>query len=664
MSAPPAERTRTQSDWLLAQAHRLGIHLRKLAPDAHFLGVAGAEETDLTELYGEGLALLEELARDGVDWPLARLHRECGLVGFDLDLLFFALLPDLDDRFGELFHNLRGGSDNRWPSLGMALRSLFPVEADRWFARAEATRTPLWELGALRTRDPVLPALDQPLVPSRCLSSAIDGQLPSTLDSGFHTFDVSDDPHALEALAFRDPIVDLAGETAQSIVQANVRFFHLDGGDQAPSRLVCTALAKMLEHRLVRIVGVDSRVEEVLRDAALLGVLHRAVVCVEVGPEVKHVRIPASVNRATAVLLYTAEGCELEVPPTVRLLRIRAPRPRPVEQAAVWSELLRRVGGTAAVDVVANQTRLTVGDIIRCVEVASTNAAVSGRPGPNDEDVRAAMRQIVPEPSCRLAHVTRPAVRWSELVLDRRPKGQLEDLVRRVQHRVTVQGRWASGLGSGRGEGLVTLLHGESGVGKTLAAEAIASQLGLPLMSVDLSRVVSKYIGETEKHLSSLFDAAEGFRGLLFFDEADAIFGKRTGVKDSHDRYANIETNYLLHRLEQFEGIAVLTTNLLQNLDEGFTRRIQFIVRFPRPNAGQQRRIWKDHLPAGQLHPSVDLADLTRAYDLVGGEIRNAALTAAFAAAASELRCITAELLIDAARQELIKKGRPAPKPT
>jgi SpoVK/Ycf46/Vps4 family AAA+-type ATPase len=207
---------------------------------------------------------------------------------------------------------------------------------------------------------------------------------------------------------------------------------------------------------------------------------------------------------------------------------------------------------------------------------------------------------------------------------------------------------------------VIGLFHGPSGTGKTLAAEAIATRLRMPLLAVDLSLVVSKYIGETEKNLARVFNAAEGFAALLFFDEADALFGKRTGVQDAHDRYANIEVNYLLQRLEAFEGLALLSTNLLQGMDEAFLRRFDQLVAFRRPGTAERRLIWQGHLPRDQLDADVNVPELAHLFEMSGGEIRNAALSAAYAAAAAG-EPINRAHLWQAIRREYTKSGSPMP---
>jgi SpoVK/Ycf46/Vps4 family AAA+-type ATPase len=208
-----------------------------------------------------------------------------------------------------------------------------------------------------------------------------------------------------------------------------------------------------------------------------------------------------------------------------------------------------------------------------------------------------------------------------------------------------------------RGLGISALFAGESGTGKTMAAEVLANRLGLNLYRIDLSAVVSKYIGETEKNLRQLFDAAEGGGAILFFDEADALFGKRSEVKDSHDRYANIEVNYLLQRMEAYEGLAILATNLRSALDRAFLRRLRFIVTFPVPGVAERTEIWRRVFPAETPLDGIDHDRLGR-LALTGGGIHNVALNAAFAAAGQEIP-ITMPLVLDAARAEFRKMDKP-----
>ena len=253
--------------------------------------------------------------------------------------------------------------------------------------------------------------------------------------------------------------------------------------------------------------------------------------------------------------------------------------------------------------------------------------------------------------------------RWRDLVLPREERHLLYTIARHATRRRVVYDDWGFGAPSQRGLGTAVLFAGESGTGKTLAAEVIAAHLQLNLYRIDLSAVVSKYIGETEKNLRQLFDAAEQGGSILFFDEADALFGKRSEVKDSHDRYANIEINYLLQRMETYKGLAILATNFKSAIDSAFLRRLRFIVNFPFPGPGQRRLIWKRAFPAGaplerdDREDRVDFDRLAR-LNLTGGSIHNVAVNAAFAAATRRRR-ITMPDVVDAVRVELRKLDRP-----
>ncbi len=231
----------------------------------------------------------------------------------------------------------------------------------------------------------------------------------------------------------------------------------------------------------------------------------------------------------------------------------------------------------------------------------------------------------------------------------------LRHLCNRVRYRSRVREEWD--LGHGTLPGVVALFAGEPGTGKSLAAEVVAHDLGLALFKVDLAQTVSKYIGETEKNLGRLFDAADRLGVALVFDEADALFGKRSAVKDSHDRYANLETSYLLQRLERYRGLAILTTNLRANLDEAFTRRIAVSVDFPLPAREDRLRLWEGALAQAPRDPALNLRLVAERAELAGGSILSAALAAAHFAA-EEGGAIDADRLLRALKWETQKNGR------
>ena len=246
----------------------------------------------------------------------------------------------------------------------------------------------------------------------------------------------------------------------------------------------------------------------------------------------------------------------------------------------------------------------------------------------------------------------------SDLVVSSDARELLTQISSRARHRARVLDEWAMGTGAGRRRGISALFAGPSGTGKSMAAEVIAGDLGLDLYRIDLATVVDKYIGETEKNLGRIFDEAEGVSGVLLFDEADALFGRRSEVKDSHDRYANIEVAYLLQRMESFDGIAILATNLRANLDEAFTRRLDIIVDFPLPDEAARRQIWERSIsPLVPREGDIDFEMLARAFDISGGDIRNVCLAAVYAAA-EEGRALQMADLLQSTEREYRKLGR------
>ena len=272
-----------------------------------------------------------------------------------------------------------------------------------------------------------------------------------------------------------------------------------------------------------------------------------------------------------------------------------------------------------------------------------------------DDDLDTAVRRLASGDLDGLAMRVRPRRSWPDLVLARDQQQRIRELVGRYRSRETVHGLW--GFPTTPSTGLVAVFAGPSGTGKTLAAEVVAGQLGLDLYKVDLSAVVSKYIGETEKNLSKIFDAAASANVVLFFDEADALFGKRSSVQDAHDRYANIEVSYLLQRLECHDGLVILATNLQGNMDAAFLRRIHTAVEFVLPDEPARRAIWELAFPTAAPTEGVDLDFLARQFKVTGGSIRNASLAAAFLAADAD-QPISMDLIVAAMNREFQKLGR------
>jgi hypothetical protein len=288
---------------------------------------------------------------------------------------------------------------------------------------------------------------------------------------------------------------------------------------------------------------------------------------------------------------------------------------------------------------------------------AATGRGLARDAAPARQALWDACREIARPRLEDLAQRIVPTCGWQDLILPAAQLQTLRRLVAHVRHRMQVHEGWGFAGKGRRGLGVNALFAGESGTGKTLAAEVLAAELRLDLYRIDLSAVVSKYIGDTEKNLRQVFDAAEQGGVLLLFDEADALFGKRAEVKDSHDRYANIEVGYLLQRMEAYQGLALLTTNLKSSLDRAFQRRLRFVVTFPFPDAAQREAIWRQIFPAGTPCSGLDHARLAQ-LNVAGGNIRNIALSAAFLAAEAGASVSMAQVL-EAARMEAQKIERP-----
>jgi hypothetical protein len=341
-------------------------------------------------------------------------------------------------------------------------------------------------------------------------------------------------------------------------------------------------------------------------------------------------------------------------------LRVTINRPDAVEQKRLWIQALGSAAALlngaldGALDGVATQFRLSTEVILRTARTLGPSLASAPAP---ETALWQACRASVRGGLEALAHRVEPVATWPQLILPEPQIATLRQIAIHVRQRLKVYEEWGFAGTSARGLGIAALFSGESGTGKTMAAEVLANELRLDLYRIDLASTVSKYIGETEKNLRRLFDAAEDSGAILLFDEADALFGRRSEIKDSHDRYANIEVSYLLQRIEAYRGLAILTTNLEAALDPAFQRRLRFTVQFPFPDPAQRERIWRGVFPAATPLDNIDPVRLAR-LNVAGGSIRNIALHAAFLAA--ELRTsVGMSHLLRAARSEAAKRDRP-----
>jgi hypothetical protein len=601
-------------------------------------------------------------ATGGADIRLRRLARDAGLDAADEDLLVAALAPDVDHRFERLYGYLHDDVTRRRASVGVALEltGLHPAHAparDRLGPRGALVTAGIVEVDdpdrpfltrALRVPDRVAahllgsdtpdPVVADLLVPAVPLEVADDGGLARYLADSRHP--TRGEPPLLVYVAeeagaggrsFAATALATAGRPA---VIADLERF---GSDPPPATLAAAARALGREALLAGAVLVAGPVD------------HLA----ERGPELVRTLAELDVPLVLTGRRHWEPAWARRVPITVT-----APAPPAAERARLWRAHLDGLVATGVdpADATA-QFRLTPEQVADAATAAVGQARLAGA-AVDAAGLRKGARSRNGAGLERKARRIEPGVGWDDLVLPPAALEGLWDLALRVHHRDLVLSEWGMRPGGGRGRGVTALFAGDSGTGKTMSAEVIAGHLGLDLYVIDLATVVDKYVGETEKNLERVFGEADGVNGVLLFDEADAIFGKRSEVRDAHDRYANIEVAYLLQRMETFDGLAILTTNLRANLDDAFTRRLDAIVDFPLPDEDHRRLLWERCLgPTVPTAGDVDLDFCARQFELAGGHIRSITLTAAYLAAGRGEPIGMADLMA-ATQREYRKLGR------
>ncbi|MEV0736825.1 ATP-binding protein [Streptomyces sp. NPDC050549] len=591
-----------------------------------------------------------ELAPDRTD-RLAALR----LTDLDTALLLIALAPDLDRTFEPLYGYLNDDVSRRRATAGLAL-DLCGIPAHDAEGRARFHPTaPLSALGLLTVEEPERPFLSRSLrVPDRIVAHLLGDDTPDAALAGhLHPLIAPRVPYDGQDPGGDDEFTHFVGRLAALLADGPPLAVYLRERHEGDGLVCVSAALDAARVPALRFSGPVERVPELLREARLGG---RTVVVSglpdQPGALVKALTAVTDVSVVFAgARPYDPQWCESDP------LILEAPRQR----AAALRAWTAAVGEDDGFDVRATVAPYHLGAdrIARAARAARGLAAFDGTPL-TAAHLRLAARQQSASGLEQHARRIRPAVDWRDLVLPDRSLTQLHELALRARHRDRVLGDWRLSAGGGRGRGVLGLFAGESGTGKTLSAEVVAAELGLDLYVVQLSSVVDKYIGETEKNLERIFTEADRTDAVLLFDEADAVFGKRSEVKDSHDRYANMESAYLLQRLESFDGIALLTTNLRANIDEAFTRRLDLVVDFPFPDPAQRLALWLHGLTHVPSAPDLELAPLAKEFELAGGSIRSAVVTAAYLAAGRGGTVGAADLL-EGARREYRKAGRLVP---
>jgi hypothetical protein len=575
-----------------------------------------------------------------------------GLSPFERDLLVLCAGMELDANFAACCAAAQGDPARAYPTFGLALASL---PDPHWSALSPAGPLRSWRLveigaGSALTLSPL--RIDERILHHLAGVQHLDERLAGLVEPLRPLDDLVPSQQAVaDHIA---AIWTATGSTTQPVVQ-------LCGPERSGRRAIaasaCAALGLDLHALSIYVLPAHSAELTALarlwsRETALS---RRALLldCDDVEPT------DAARESAVARLVAATRGPLLVAGRERRRLSDRplvsfdVGRPAAAEQRALWRAALgqaaTRLNGQT--DALVAQFDLSGGAIRAACAQALTD--------PEDAGVALwdACRAQARTPLDDLAQRIEPAATWDDLVLPEAPRQTLREIAAHVRQRAQVYERWGFAAKSSRGLGISALLVGPSGTGKTLATEVLADELRLDLYRIDLAAVVSKYIGETEKNLRRVFEAAEESGAILLFDEADALFGKRSEVKDSRDRYANIEVSYLLQRMEAYRGLAILTTNMKSALDSAFLRRIRFVVQFPFPDAPQRAVIWQRIFPAATPTAGLDVGKLAR-LNVAGGNIRNIALNAAFLAA-DEGAAVGMAHVLRAARSEYAKLEKP-----
>jgi hypothetical protein len=634
-------------------------------------GRVGNSPAELVRHSDEHLSAMAEAraamqaAEDATDVPpaLTILSERLGLSRFEAQVLLLCAGMELDTRLAGLCARAQDDPARPHPTFGLALAAL---EDPAWEALAPDRPLRYWRL--IEINQPGA----QPLIASALRA---DERVVHYL-KGLNTLD-----ERLEALltpmdgrertlppSQRAVAEEIAGELRRAAAAGRLPAVQLTGPHTASKRLIAGQVAARLgvqPHSLSAETLPANPAE--LETFARLWQRETLLLPLALYVDASETDLAGPQAAALKRLLARSHGIIfLDVREVIAGLSESIPafeitQPTAAEQHDLWAGALRSPAGEAPAgeapdaEALAAQFHLDAATLAQAAATAHLDS--TGADGVADRLWRACRTASWPRLES-LAQRLEPVAMWDDLVLPPDTTALLRQITDQVRQRLRVYDGWGFRAKMNRGLGISALFAGESGTGKTMAAEVLANDLRLDLYRIDLSAVVSKYIGETEKNLRRLFDAAEDGGAILFFDEADALFGKRSEVKDSHDRYANIEINYLLQRMEAYRGLAVLATNMKSALDPAFMRRLRFIVSLPFPALPERRLMWQKVFPPQAPVAGLDFDQLAR-HNLTGGLIHNVALNAAFMAAGHQPALITMPIVLEAIRGEMRKLDRP-----
>lgn len=640
---------------------------------------------ELARLAAEIDDRVERTLKTDVFLALPQLGRLFGLSAFEMKTIVICLAPELRRKYDRLYAYLQDDITRKRPSIDLVLELLCETEAERWHASRFFS-----DMASL-LRAALVQKVDDPHSPSG--SSQLAQFL--RLDPRICEFllDNNQIDTRLTEFAKLYPWTDRAPELMmqESIVESVLRLVdhHLAPDNMDRRKLVfylhgpygtgkhdlvlytCHKLGgSLLSLDVEQLLAAGSGATELLHLTFREGLLHQAVLFLEhadvllqdaARPLLKALEVAMTEYGWLIFLSGTMPWTIKEAFGSFIFQSVALPVPDVSVRSAVWRKGLtgRAPDADRWARELAEQFRLTSKRIRAAIQLAENRRLMEPERRPlTFSDFTAACRQQSNHKLEELALKIKPHYEWEDIILPEAQMTHLREICNQVKLSYRVFKEWGFDKKLSRGKGLSVLFSGSPGTGKTMAAEVIAHELELDLYKIDLSSVVSKYIGETEKNLAKIFEEAETSNAILFFDEADALFGKRTEISDAHDRYANIETSYLLQRMEEYDGVVILASNLRENMDDAFIRRIRFIVEFPFPDETSRLKIWQTHFPKeAPVSEGIDYEYLSRKFKIAGGNIKNIVLNSAFLAAQNG-GVITTKHIRDGAKREFEKMGK------
>lgn len=637
---------------------------------------AGAMDQELNSRQVEIRGRMEASAQEGKKLALPHLALCCGLSPAEVDILLMALAPELDPRYETLYSYLQNDMTRKNASMNLTLDLICRSEEEKIKARQLfSPDAPLLHFHLIELHEESYDRHPTELrrflridetVTRFLLERKAQQSSTARLVVAEKTFgDLETSSASRQELQNLSAALNQNG-TELAIVQ-------LWGGDDAPLKEAAEAMAHSLGKDMLcaEMAGLEAdpvKLRTLTRDAALwdnLLVIERGQVELQEPQRIKRAQVEETLLKGIVesnlpVVFLSPDEQFISPDAATHLWRIHVQPPDYEMRREEWQAALSNVPDLDA-DRLADLFSFGKKRIRQSADLAIALARLRDpvNPLPMMTDVLAAVRDLNSPNIQRFALSIEPSYEWKDIVLPAEQMKQLHGLAARVKFRSVVHNRWDFGRKMSRGRGLAAIFSGPPGTGKTCTAEVLARELSLRLFQIDLAAVVSKYIGETEQHLSTIFREAELSQSLLFFDEADALFGKRVEVNDARDHYANMQTNYLLQRIEQYQGLVILATNFLENIDEAFLRRLHCMVRFPFPDERAREQIWRLQFPAkAPRADNIDFAFLASRFNLAGANIRNVVLEAAFLAAqeTNDNRVISMDHIIEALRNEYHNK--------